>query len=127
MSRDSRAFIFSASPVSPGSPKAVQVAADQGRAGRRLVVRGEGHAADLGGQRPQDRVLDPLADRDQRVLPAGADHGGEDGQGAGHDHRAQASSGPTARAPVRLKRGPIKIPVTARATSSTRATVIQTG
>jgi hypothetical protein len=70
----------------------VQVPTDQGRAGRRLVVRGEGHAADLGGQRSQDRVLDPLADRDQRALPARADHGDEHGQDAGHDHRAEVIS-----------------------------------
>ena len=42
-------------------------------------------------------------------------------------HRAQASSGPTASRPVRLKLPPIRIPVTAMTASSTRAITIQTG
>ena len=42
-------------------------------------------------------------------------------------HRAQASSGPTASRPARLKLGPINIPVTAMTASNTRAIMIHTG
>src|SRR6266542_5462313 len=47
----------------------VKITADHRSCGRRLVVRGEGYPAEFGGQRPQDRALDFLADADERALP----------------------------------------------------------
>jgi hypothetical protein len=52
----------------------IKIAPDHRLPRRRLIVRGEGHTAEFGGQRPQDRLLDSFTDADKRVFPAAADY-----------------------------------------------------
>jgi hypothetical protein len=53
-------------------------------------MRGEGHAAEFGGQRAQDRVLDPFADLDEGAFPPAADGGSENRQEPGQGDHAEA-------------------------------------
>jgi hypothetical protein len=53
----------------------------------------KGDTADFGGQRPQDRALDPFADLDERAFPATADHGREAGENTRATDNSETVSG----------------------------------
>jgi pimeloyl-ACP methyl ester carboxylesterase len=70
----------------------IKVPADQSLGRRRLIVGRKGDTAEFGGQRPQNRALDPFADPDKRAFPARADHRHQTGENARNTDNSETVS-----------------------------------